>query len=50
LKRLGRLDLAIWIVTLPVYLLLVSAACWRALFELWLDPQMPPNCKSLLSP
>ncbi len=39
LKRLGRLDLAIWIVTLPVYLLLVSAACWRALFELWRDPQ-----------
>jgi cellulose synthase/poly-beta-1,6-N-acetylglucosamine synthase-like glycosyltransferase len=39
LKRLGRVDLAVWIVTLPVYLLLISAACWRALFELWRDPQ-----------
>ncbi len=38
LKRLGRLDLAIWIITLPVYLLLMSAASWRALFEVWRRP------------
>ena len=38
LKRLGRLDLAIWIVTLPAYLLLISAASWRALFEVWRRP------------
>ncbi len=38
LKRLGRLDLAVWIVTLPVYLLLMSAASWRALFEVWRHP------------
>ena len=38
LKRLGRLDLAVWILALPVYLLLVSAASWRALFEVWRRP------------
>ncbi len=39
LGRMGRRDLAPWIVTLPLYLLLVSVAAWRALFELWRDPQ-----------
>ncbi len=39
LRRMGRLDLAPWIATLPFYLLLVSVAAWRALFELWRDPQ-----------
>ncbi len=38
LKRFGRLDLAVWIVTLPAYLLLMSAASWRALFEVWRHP------------
>ena len=39
LRRMGRLDLAIWLALLPLYLLLVSAASWRGLFELWRDPQ-----------
>ncbi len=39
LRRMGRSDLAAWVITLPVYLTLVSAAAWRALFELWWDPQ-----------
>ena len=39
LRRMGRLDLAPWLLTLPLYLLLVSAAGWRALYELWRDPQ-----------
>lgn len=39
LRRMGRLDLAGWLLALPIYLLLVSAAAWRALFELWRDPQ-----------
>ena len=39
LGRMGRRDLAPWIATLPLYLLLVSVAAWRALFELWRDPQ-----------
>lgn len=39
LRRMGRLDLAPWLLTLPLYLLLVSAAAWRALYELWRDPQ-----------
>ena len=38
LRRLGRPDLAPLIVTLPIYLLLVSLAAWRALFELRRDP------------
>ena len=38
LRRLGRPDLAPWIATLPVYLLLVSLAAWRALIELRRDP------------
>ncbi len=38
LRRLGRLDLAVWILTLPVYLLLISVASWRALFEVWRRP------------
>ncbi len=38
-KRMGRLDLAGWLLTLPIYLLLVSSAAWRGLFELWRDPQ-----------
>ncbi len=38
-KRMGRLDLAGWLLTLPLYLLLVSSAAWRGLFELWRDPQ-----------
>ena len=38
LRRLGRPDLAPWIATLPLYLLLVSLAAWRALFELRRDP------------
>ena len=39
LRRMGRLDLAVWLALLPLYLLLVSAAAWRGLFELWRDPQ-----------
>jgi cellulose synthase/poly-beta-1,6-N-acetylglucosamine synthase-like glycosyltransferase len=38
LRRLGRPDLAPWIATLPLYLMLVSLAAWRALFELRRDP------------
>ena len=38
-RRMGRPDLVPWLATLPVYLLLVSAAAWRALFELLRDPQ-----------
>ena len=39
LRRMGRLDLAPWLLALPLHLLFVSAAAWRALFELWWDPQ-----------
>ena len=39
LKRMGRPDLAIWLLLLPLHLLLVSAAAWRGLVELWRDPQ-----------
>ncbi|RYB03620.1 glycosyltransferase [Lichenibacterium ramalinae] len=38
-RRMGRPDLVPWLATLPLYLLLVSAAAWRALFELLRDPQ-----------
>ncbi|WP_237479657.1 glycosyltransferase [Lichenibacterium dinghuense] len=37
--RMGRFGLAGWLSTLPFYLLLVSAASWRAAVELWWDPQ-----------
>ena len=33
LKRRGRLDLLGWTALLPIYLLLVSLASWRALYE-----------------
>ena len=39
LKRIGRLDLAPWLLLLPVYLLLTVVAAWRALYEVWRDPQ-----------
>ena len=39
LRRMGRPDLAPWLLALPLYLLLVCAAAWRACFELWRDPQ-----------
>ena len=38
LKRRSRLDLVLWIVTVPAYLGLVSLAAWRALFELVREP------------
>lgn len=34
LARRGRLDLAVWLPTLPVYLLLLSLAAWQAAFEI----------------
>ena len=37
--RMGRPDLVPWLATLPLYLVLLSAAAWRALVELLRDPQ-----------
>ncbi len=39
LWRMRRPDLLVWSLTLPVYLLLVSIAAWRALAEVVMEPQ-----------